>query len=70
MSNNIYHIKIKKERAFAVIDLLHISGAIEILPGETPEWQIEETMRRLAELDANPSLAMSKEEFFTALDKD
>lgn len=33
-----------------------------------PEWQKEESLKRLSEMKANPSSALSEEEFFKALD--
>lgn len=44
--------------------------AIEIVEDEVPQWQQDETMRRLAAFEADPSSAISKEAFFAALDQD
>ncbi len=35
-----------------------------------PEWQKEESLKRLSEMKANPSSALSEEEFFKALDNE
>ena len=67
MSNTTYTIKIKKEYASAIIEDLKQVDAIEILEEPVPEWQKEESLKRLSEMKANPSSALSEEEFFKAL---
>jgi hypothetical protein len=68
MENQIYHIKIKKEYASALIEDLRRVDAIEIIEEPIPEWQKKETVRRLAEMKDNPSLSLSEEEFLGAMD--
>lgn len=71
MSDTIYHIKIKKEYASAVLEDLNLMEAIEIVEGDTiPEWQQQETLRRLAEFESNPSSGIPMEEAFALLEKD
>ena len=67
MSDTTYTIKIKKEYASAVIEDLKQVDAIEILEEPVAEWQKEESLKRLAEIKANPSSALSEEEFFKGL---
>lgn len=68
MSDTTYTIEIKKEYASAVIEDLKQVGAIEIIEEPMPEWQKEESLKRLSEMKANPSSALSEEEFFKAVD--
>lgn len=68
MSETTYTIKIKKEYASAIIEDLKQIDAIEILEEPVPEWQKEESLKRLSEMKTNPSSALSEEEFFKALD--
>lgn len=68
MSDNTYTIKIKKEYASAIIEDLKQVDAIEIMEEPVPEWQKEESLKRLSEMKANPSSALSEDEFFKALD--
>ncbi|MDP1795744.1 MAG: hypothetical protein Q8K53_00340 [Daejeonella sp.] len=70
MENSIYYIKIKKEYASAIIEDLQLVEAIEILEDRVPEWQKEETMKRLKEMKENPSSVLSEKDFFKALDAD
>ncbi len=67
MSETTYTIKIKKEYASAVIEDLKQVDAIEIIENSIPEWQKEESIKRLSEMKVNPSCALSEEEFFKAL---
>lgn len=68
MGDTTYTIRIKKEYASAIIEDLKQVDAIEIVEEPVPEWQKEESLKRLSELIANPSSALSEEEFFKALD--
>jgi predicted transcriptional regulator len=68
MSDTTYTIKIKKEYASAIIEDLKQVDAIEIMEEPVPEWQKEESLKRLSQMKANPSSALSEEEFFKALD--
>ncbi len=70
MGDNIYHIKIKKEYASAIIEDLKQVDAIEIIEDTIPEWQKTEVRKRIAEMKLNPSSVISESEFFTALEKD
>ena len=70
MENSIYYIKIKKEYASAIIEDLQLVKAIEILEDKVPEWQKEETLKRLTEMKENPSSVLSKKDFFNAIDAD
>jgi hypothetical protein len=67
MSNTTYTIKIKKEYASAIIKDLKQVDAIEIVEVRIPDWQKEESLKRLSEMIANPSLALSEKEFFKVL---
>ena len=67
MNNNIYQIAIKKEYAAAIIEDLKLMDAIEILEQPIPAWQQEESMKRLAAYQANPSIGVKEETFFNGL---
>ena len=62
MSETTYHIKIKKEYASARIEDLKQVDAIEIIEDPIPEWQKQETLKRLQELKSNPSLQISEDD--------
>jgi hypothetical protein len=56
-----YHVRIKKDYAVEVIEDLEKKGAIELIePGAdqvaepVPEWQKEESLRRLGEMKEHP----------------
>lgn len=68
MGDTIYTIRIKKEYASGIIEDLKQVDAIEIMEEPVLEWQKEESFKRLSEMKANPSSALSEEEFFKALD--
>ena len=70
MSDTIYHIKIKKEYAAAIIEDLKQVDAIEIMEEPIPEWQKEETLKRLEQMKREPSSEILKEDFFDALEND
>lgn len=70
MSDTTYTIKIKKEYASAILEDLKQVDAIEIMEEPIPEWQKQESLRRLAEMKANPGSQISEENFFKSLDKD
>jgi len=70
MSDRIYHIKIKKEYAAAIIEDLKQVDAIEIMEEPIPEWQKEETLKRLEQMKREPSSEILKEDFFDALEND
>ena len=67
MNNVVYQIAIKKEYAAAVIEDLKLMDAIEILEHPIPEWQQQETLKRMADFAANPTSGISKEAFFNEL---
>jgi len=66
MPDSIYHIKIKKEYASAIIEDLQQVDAIEIVEEPIPEWQKKESLKRLNEMKQNPSSAISEQDFFKA----
>ncbi|MBK0381967.1 hypothetical protein I5M32_03260 [Pedobacter sp. SD-b] len=67
MEDLIYHIKIKKDYASELIkDLLKVD-AIEVIQDSVPEWQKEETLRRIEFLKNNPESAISEKDFFELL---
>lgn len=70
MSETIYHIRIKKDYASAIIEDLQQIDAIEIVEDPIPEWQKQETLKRLAEMKANPSIQISEEDFFKSLEEE
>ncbi len=70
MSETTYTIKIKKEYASAILEDLKQVDAIEIMEEPIPEWQKQESLKRIAEMKANPSLQISEENFFKSLEED
>jgi len=70
MEEPVYHIKIKKEYASAIIEDLQQVEAIEIMEEPVPDWQKKESLKRLADMKANPTASMSEEDFLKALDED
>ncbi len=70
MENQVYHIKIKKEYAAALIEDLQQVDAIEIVEEQLPDWQKKETLKRLSGLKISPSSALSEDEFLKALEEE
>ena len=70
MSDTTYTIKIKKEYAFAILEDLKQVDAIEILEEPIPEWQKQESLKRLAEMKTNPDLQIPEEDFLKKLDEE
>ena len=68
MGDTTYTIRIKKEYASAIIEDLKQVDAIEIIEEPVPQWQKDESLKRLSEMKENPSSALSEEAFFKALD--
>ena len=70
----IYHVRIKKEYAAAVIEDLEKMEAIELFEPEAnglnleiPQWQQEEVYKRIAARKADPALLISREEAEAAI---
>lgn len=58
MSENIFHIRIKKDYAASLIEHLKNEQAIEIIEEETPdipEWQKEAVRKTLQQVQQNPA---------------
>ena len=70
MSDMTYTIKIRKEYASAILEDLKQVDAIEIMEEPIPEWQKQESIKRLAEMKENPGSQISEEDFFKSLDED
>ncbi len=70
MSETTYTIKIKKEYASAILEDLKQVDAIEIMEEPIPEWQKQESLKRLAEMKTNPDLQISEEDFLKKLDEE
>ncbi len=70
MEDQVYHIKIKKEYASALLEDLRQVDAIEIIAEPIPEWQKKETLKRLAEMKADPSSTLNEEQFLKAMDEE
>ena len=43
---------------------------MKIIEEQIPEWQKEETRKRLSELKENPSLLLDEDAFWKAIDED
>ena len=67
MNKTIYQLTIKEAYASAIIEDLRLKGAIEILPNDIPQWQINETRKRIKEMNANPDLEIDGEHFFESI---
>ncbi len=70
MSETTYTIKIKKEYASAILEDLKQVDAIEIMEEPIPEWQKQESLKRLAEMKSNAGSQISEDDFFRSLDED
>lgn len=70
MESQVYHIRIKKEYASALTENLRQVDAIEIIEDSVPDWQKKETLKRLAEMKADPSSTLNEEEFLKAMDEE
>jgi predicted transcriptional regulator len=70
MDDLIYHIKIKKEYASSIIEDLQQVDAIEIMEEIIPEWQKQESLKRLAEMIDNPGSVIEEDRFFDTLEND
>ncbi len=70
MTDTTYTIKIKKEYASAILEDLKQVDAIEILEEPIPEWQKQESLKRLAEMKTNPDLQIREEDFLKKLDEE
>lgn len=68
IGDTTYIIKIKKEYATTIIEDLKQADAIKIMEEPVAERQKEASLKRLSEMKANPSAALSEEEFFKALE--
>ena len=53
-----------------MLEDLQQTDAIEIIENETPGWQMAEVVKRRQAIKENPSLLISEEEFFKALESD
>jgi hypothetical protein len=70
MDTITYQVTIKKEYASGILEDLRLDEAIEVMPNDIPQWQIIETRRRLAEMEADPSMEIDGEHFFETLSDD
>lgn len=68
MVETTYYIRIKKQYASAIIEDIKQVDAIEIVEGPVPEWQQLESLKRLAQMKADPSSQISEEEFFKSFE--
>ena len=62
-----YTFTIKKEYAIPILRKLILDKAIEVYSDEIPEWQKEETLRRIKEIDLDHSLMISSEDFWDSI---
>lgn len=70
----IYHIRIKKEYAAAIIEDLQRNDAVELLPEETqstvPQWQIEEVRTSKKYYKEHPEELISWEDAWKTIKAD
>jgi hypothetical protein len=65
-----YSLTIKKEYAIPILKQLVLDKAITIYTDEIPEWQKIETLRRIIEIDLDPSKLISSEDFWDSINAD
>ena len=70
MEELFYTLTIKKEYAIPILKKLILNKAIEIYIDEIPEWQKEETLRRIEQINLDPSTMLSSEGFWDSIDAD
>lgn len=71
MIDTIYHIIIKKEYAEAALEQLNQDFAIEILEEPAvPDWQKNESIRRLQQMKEHPETTISHTAFFNTLENE
>lgn len=70
MDTTTYQVTIKKDYASAILEDLRLDEAIEFMPDDIPQWQIDESLRRLKKMKENPSSTMDSETFFNSVDDD
>jgi len=70
MEELFYTLTIKKEYAIPIIKKLILDKPIEVYIDEIPEWQKEETLRRIEQINLDPSTMLSSEEFWDSIDAD
>lgn len=68
MTENIYHIRIKKEYANEAMIKLQQDDAIEIL-ADIQQWQKTETLKRLEAYKRNPDNVVSEDEVLSMLNE-
>ncbi len=65
-----YHITIKKEYASAILEDLQQKNAIEMIQDEIPQWQIDESLRRLKKMKADPASGINSDTFYIDIPDD
>ena len=65
-----YSLTVKKEYAIPILKQLVLDEAITIYTNEIPEWQKTETLRRIREIDLDPSKLISSENFWASINAD
>jgi hypothetical protein len=68
MNNQTYTLTIKKDYAFTKLEALILDDAIKLIPNTVSEWQITESLRRLAEIKSNPYSMIDEKDFFNSID--
>ena len=66
----IYHIRIKKDYADAIIKDLEKMDALEVLHEDIPGWHMAVVNERLEEYRKNPSQALDFDEAMTDIEND
>jgi Putative addiction module component len=70
MDTITYQVTIKEEYASGILEDLRLNEAIEVMPNDIPQWQINETRRRLAEMKSDPPSTIDGDDFFETLSDD
>lgn len=70
MDEIIINLTVKKEFAIPILKQLVLDEAITIYTDEIPEWQKKETLRRIKEIDSDPSKLISGEDFWATIHAD
>ena len=63
MEEIFYTLTIKKEYAIPILKKLILDQAIEVYIDEIPDWQKEETLQGIEQINLDPSTMLSSEEF-------
>jgi hypothetical protein len=70
MNTITYQVTIKKKYASGILEDLRLDEAIEFMPYDIPQWQVDESLRRLNKMKENPSSTIDSDTFFNSIADD